>query len=256
MSIFNYEEGKQIAIIKKKKTDEKEQKGKKVFMNQPETNIRQSYDKIDAKDNEYIQLSADPESERICLYIVGASGSGKSYYATQFIKEWKKTNKTKKIYLISPITDDKNINSLKPTRLNPQSQAFLQEPPTCEDFANSLLICDDIEAYDKPITQRIMTLINSILTTGRHHKVSLLFLAHNPTQGNMTKILLLESHGIVVYPKTMGGKSSKYLLDQYLGLDKNQIKKLKNMNSRAVCILRSYPLTLISENEIVSLNEF
>jgi len=101
-----------------------------------------------------------------------------------------------------------------------------------------------------------MTLINSILTTGRHHKVSLLFLAHNPTQGNMTKILLLESHGIVVYPKTMGGKSSKYLLDQYLGLDKNQIKKLKNMNSRAVCILRSYPLTLISENEIVSLNEF
>jgi len=33
MSIFNYEEGKQIAIIKKKKTDEKEQKGKKVFMN-------------------------------------------------------------------------------------------------------------------------------------------------------------------------------------------------------------------------------
>lgn len=251
---FNYEEGKQIAILKKR-NDEK-YKGKKIFLNDPKQDVKQAYENLQAKDNEYFQLTSDPESERICLYIVGSSGSGKSHYATEFIKEWKKTNKNKKIYLISPITDDKNINCLKPTRINPQSQAFFQEPPNCEDFTNSLLICDDIEAYDKPITQRIMTLINSILTTGRHHKVSLIFIAHNPTAGLMTKILLLESHGIVMFPKTMGGKSSKYLLDQYLGLDKNQIKKLKNLKSRAVCILRTYPLTLISENEIVSLNNF
>ena len=60
----------------------------------------------------------DPDQERICLYIVGASGSGKSYWTTQFVKQYKLTNKTKKIYLISPIIDDKNINSLKPIRLN------------------------------------------------------------------------------------------------------------------------------------------
>ena len=251
---FNFEEGKQIAVIKKK-NDEK-YKGKKVFMNQPEQNIKQSYDKIDVKDNEYIQLTSDPDSERMCLYIVGASGSGKSYFATQFVKNWKLTNKSKKIYLIFPIQDDKNINSLKPTRINPLSQAFLNDPPTCEDFENSLLICDDIEAFDKHVTKLIMNLINSILTTGRHFKVNLLFLAHNPAQGAMTKILLLESHSITVYPKSMGGKSAKYLLDQYLGLDKNQIKKLKNMNSRAVTILRTYPMTLVSENEIISLNEF
>ncbi len=251
--MFNFEEGKQIAIIKKK-NDEKS-KGKKVFLNN-NNEIKNSYEDIKVKDSEYIQLTADPESERICLYIVGSSGSGKSHYATEFIKEWKGTNRGKKIYLISPITDDKNINGLKPTRINPESDAFIQDPPSCEDFSNSLLICDDIEAYTKNITNRIMNLINSILTTGRHHKVSLIFIAHNPTQGVMTKILLLESHGIVMFPKTMGGKSSKYLLDQYLGLSKEQIKKIKNIKSRAVCVLRTYPQTMISENEIISLNQF
>ena len=42
----------------------------------------------------------------------------------------------------------------------------------------------------------------------------------------MTKLLLLESHGIILFPQNMSGKSSKYLLDQYLGLDKEQIKRL------------------------------
>ena len=54
-------------------------------------------------------------------------------------KTIKLTNKTKKIYLISPIIDD--------NRLNPESENFMNDPSTTEDFKNSLLICDDIEAY-------------------------------------------------------------------------------------------------------------
>ena len=36
---------------------------------------------------------------------------------------------------------------MKPTRLNPESDNFIQDPPEVEDFSNSILICDDIEAY-------------------------------------------------------------------------------------------------------------
>ena len=54
----------------------------------------------------------------------------------------------------------------------------------------------------------------------------------------------------------MTGKSSKYLLDQYLGLSKEQIKKIKNIKSRAITIARSYPMMLISESEIIPLNQF
>ena len=92
------------------------------------------------------------------MYIVGASGSEKSYWTTQFVKQYKSTNKTKKIYLISPIIDDKNINSLKTIWLNPESEIFMYDPPTTEDFKNSLLICDDIEAYS--IKKTVMKIMN------------------------------------------------------------------------------------------------
>jgi Cdc6-like AAA superfamily ATPase len=252
---FNLESvGKQIAVIKNKENSKA--KDRKVFLSS-EDEAKNNYDRLETKGNEYFQVVKDPDSERICLYIVGASGSGKSFWTTQFVKQFKTTNKNRKIYLISPITDDKNINSLKPTRLNPESDNFIQDPPEVEDFSNSILICDDIEAYtNKHTVLRIMNLINSILTTGRHHNVSLLFLIHSPTQGNMTKLLLLESHGVVIFPQNMTGKGSKYLLDTYLGLDKDQIKKIKQMKSRAITIMKTYPMTLIAENEIINLKDF
>ena len=133
----------------------------------------------------------------------------------------------------------------------------MNDPPTTEDFKNSLLICDDIEAYsNKKTVMKIMNLINSILVTGRHFNISLIFLIHSPTQGHLTKLLLLECHGVVIFPQNMSGKSSKYLLDTYLGLDKNQIKKLKQMKSRAITIMKTYPMILVSENEIINLKEF
>jgi hypothetical protein len=61
---------------------------------------------------------------------------------------------------------------------------------------------------------------------------------------------------VVIFPQNMSGKSSKYLLDTYLGLDKNQIKKLKQMKSRAITIMKTYPMILVSENEIINLKEF
>ena len=252
---FNYEGvGKQIAVIKNIK--DSKAKDKKVYLSS-DADAKNNYDNVETKSNELFQLVKDPESERIVLYVVGASGSGKSYWTTQFVKQYKTTNKNKKVYLISPILDDKNINSLKPTRLNPESQAFVEDPPEVEDFKNSLLICDDIEAYsNKKTVLRIMNLINSILATGRHFNISLLFLVHNATQGNMTKLLLLESQGLVLFPSNMTGKSSKYLLDKYLGLDKDQIKRIKKMRSIAITIMKTYPMILVAENEIINLKDF
>ena len=60
-----------------------------------------------------------------------------------------RSSKKNMVYLISPISDDKNINSLKRIRINPNSVEFYNDPPVCEDFKDSILICDDIESYDK-----------------------------------------------------------------------------------------------------------
>jgi hypothetical protein len=97
---------------------------------------------------------------------------------------------------------------------------------------------------------RVMSLVNSIATTGRHYNVSLMMLCHTATNGAMSKILLNECHAIVLFPANMTGKSSKYLLD------KNQIKNIYNVNSRHIAILRSYPMVVQSERFIMPLSQF
>ena len=80
-------------------------------------------------------------------------------------------------------------------------------------------------------------------------------LCHTATNGAMSKILLNECHAIVLFPVNMTGKSSKYLLDNYFGLDKNQIKNIENVNSRHIAILRSYPMIIQTERQILPLSK-
>ena len=249
---FNYENvGKEIAVIKSENT-----KDKSIYFSNENDNINHSLEKVEVKKPLILQLVPDTSTERVCLFVAGMSGSGKSFWTSKYVAEYKKRFKKNKIYVISPITDDKSINGLNPIRINPKSDNFIEDKPTVEDFKDSLLICDDIEAYDKKTVISIMSLINSILTTGRHYRSSIIFLAHQATNGNMTRLLLSECHSITLFPAVMTGKSCRYLLDQYLGLTKEQIKKIKNVNSRAITIVKSYPMLLISESEIIPLNQF
>ena len=68
--------------------------------------------------------------------------------------------------------------------------------------------------------------------------------------------LLSESQAIVLFPATMAGKTSKYLLDSYFGLDKKQIEKVKKVKTRAIVIMRTYPMVIVTENIVVPLNKF
>jgi len=102
-----------------------------------------------------------------------------------------------------------------------------------------------------------MNLVNSIATTGRHYNVSLMMLCHTAANGQMSKILLNECHAIVLFPANMTGKCSKYLLvDNYFGLNKDQIKNIKNVVSRHIAILRSYPMIIQTERQILPLSKF
>ena len=183
---FNFENiGKEIAVIKSDKM-----KDKSICFSLENDSINHSIEKVEVKKPQMIQVVPDITAERTCLFVAGMSGSGKSYWTSKYVTEYKKRFKNNKIYLISPITDDKSINGLNPIRINPKSQQFIDDPPSVEDFKDSLLICDDIEAYDKKIVASIMSIINSILTTGRHFRGSIIFLAHQATNGNMKKTII------------------------------------------------------------------
>ncbi len=208
------------------------------------------------KSNEIMQQIPVIGMERSILYITGASGSGKSYYTANFGEQYRKKYKNRPIYLFSSLQEDsimdKKIKNLKRIKL---SDEFLTEQFSINDFKDSLVIFDDTDAMtDKWMKNKINSIRDLILETGRHTNTSLIYTSHLPSNGLETRRILNECMSITIYPRSLGGRSLKYLLDNYLGLDKNQIKQLKKLNSRWITIIKSYPMIILYDKGSYTIN--
>jgi hypothetical protein len=197
-----------------------------------------------------IKLQQIPSNnERDVLYISAMSGSGKSYYTAEYVKQYHKKYPKNEIFLFSTIDDDKCLDSLKYIkRINIKSEAFYNSDITAKDFEKSCVIFDDCDVIsDKHAKKKVFQILDEILQTGRHFHTSCIFTSHNATAGNQTKVILNEATSITIFPQTAGNKSLNYLCDQYLGLDKKQIKQLKQIDGRWATFIRAYPRCIITE---------
>ena len=119
------------------------------------------------------------------------------------------------------------------------------------DFKDSLCIFDDTDVIsNKLIKLKVFTLLNSILETGRHSRVSCVFTSHNANAGLDTKRILNEAHSITIFPKNMGNRQLKYLLGEYMGFSKEEIKRLKKCSGRWTTIVKSYPMTFFNHTDM------
>jgi hypothetical protein len=66
--------------------------------------------------------------------------------------------------------------------------------------------------------------------------------------------ILNECHSITIFPLTLGGRALKYLLDNYMGLDKEEIKQIKKLKTRSVTFIKSYPKIVLGNKKIYVLN--
>ena len=199
---------------------------------------------------ETIQQIPNKQQERQILYITGASGSGKSYYTQAYCKEYKKLYPKNEIYLFSSINEDSSIDKIKGLNRFVLDDVFMKEELSVDDFKDSMVIFDDTDVIsNKALKNKINSILNQLLEVGRHKNCSVCLTFHLPTAGLETKRILNEAHSITIFPSSLGGRSLKYLLDNYLGLDKEQIKKIKNINSRWITICKTYPMVVLSEKE-------
>ncbi len=202
------------------------------------------------KSFETIQQIPNKQQERQILYITGASGSGKSYYTQLYCSEYKKLYPKNEIYLFSSINEDSSIDKIKGLQRFILDDAFLKEEITAEDFKNSMVIFDDTDVIsNKALKFKINSILNILLETGRHFNASVIYTSHIATAGIDTKRILNEAHSITIFPSSLGGRSLKYLLDNYLGFDKEQIKKVKKLDSRWTTICKTFPMVILSEKE-------
>jgi len=200
-------------------------------------------------DKQSIQLIPNPDpKKRDVFYIVGASGSGKSYIARDIAEAYHQLFPDRPIYLVSKLTKDDTLDNTKggaPRRIN--IQTLVDDPPDIEEFRDSMVIIDDVDALDKPLLKAVDTLANDIAITGRHTCTTLLWISHHITDFKRTKLILNEATVYVVYPQTTTRHALKYLLESYAGLDDDWIKRLRKMG-RWVAIHKNIPMYILSQH--------
>ena len=112
----------------------------------------------------------------------------------------------------------------------------------------SLVIFDDCDCIsEKPVKKKVFEILKKILETGRHFKTSVIYTSHTACNGAETKTILNEASSVTIFPKTLGGKTMKYLLESYYGLGKAEIAKIKSLPSRWVTLTKTYPPVVFTQ---------
>jgi len=239
--------GTPIAIIKNESSKKKQTPV--LCIDDGET-ARTNYNEIKLKKGESFQPIPNPNTERQILYITGRSGSGKSYYTLHYCMQYKQMYPKRNVYLFSALESDETLDKLKGLKRFKLTNEFCDDEIEAEDFKDSMVIFDDTDVIsDKKIRNKVNHIMNQILQVGRHFNTSCIITTHTACNGGATKIILSEAHSVTIFPSGLGGKSMKYLLDSYFGLDKEQIKKIKRLRSRWVTIYRTFPMAILSQNE-------
>jgi hypothetical protein len=201
------------------------------------------------------QLAPRPikEKERSTLFIAGESGAGKSYFAREYAKEYNRMFPRNEIFLISYLDQDETLDSYdKITRLNCFNNEFLKEAGTLDlqtEFSNSFVIFDDIDSItEKKNKVIIYALLNKILRLGRHYNISVAYLGHELYSSHDLKCILNECHTITFFPRFLNFKKLKYLLEEYFGLSKEQIAKIRALKDRNVTYIKGGNKLILSDS--------
>lgn len=258
MSLTFEPEGVPICIIKNNRDDKRDKKDKKnkrekvIYLDEHSTSTN-NYKEIELKNNEgKFQFIPDINKERFIAYVVGASGSGKSWFASELGNEYKKLYPKNPIYLLSYVDNDSSIEKIKGIQRIKLDEDFINTDLDSTDFENSLTIWDDTDCItDKKLVLKLRDLLGKLLNTGRHTRTSVIYLSHIACNGIQTKGILNEAHSITFFNSSLGGKAKKYLLGNYFGLNNKQIECLDNIDGRAITILKCFPMVLISDKKVM-----
>jgi len=89
---------------------------------------------------------------------------------------------------------------------------------------------------------------------GRHKNISMIYISHHLTNYKQTRLILNESHNIVIFPQNTSFHQLKYLLQNYGNMDKDDVKRLRKLG-RWACVYTQYPNYVISQSSAYLLHQ-
>lgn len=217
-----------------------------------------TFNELNLKSGQFVYQPKNEEGERDTVYVAGSSGSGKSYWIKNYTVEYHKKFKSNKIYLFSESDEDPLFDKVTYIKRVKIDDGLLEDPIEYTEFENCLVIFDDVDALTGNIKKYIYGLLNKLLKNSRKFGVSVVVSNHNLTDGHQTKSILNECQTIVFFMHNNFNRGMQYLLNNYIGLDKKAIDKLKNdskFETRATVYIKSYPQIIMTERMITTINQ-
>jgi hypothetical protein len=193
------------------------------------------------------QLIPNKNKERDTIFICGQAGSGKSYFTAKYAKEYSKMYPKNPIFLFSEKMEDEQLDEIKNLKRVKLDDSLYLNPINYTDFKESLTIFDDVDAiHNKHLRNAIFFLRDKLLKLGRSQKSSVV-VTHHTCTGQELKGVLNESNIFIFFMQNYN-RALKYLLTEYLGLDKETVKTLRKQHSRWTAFIKSYPNSILTED--------
>jgi hypothetical protein len=208
------------------------------------------------------------------IYVFGASGSGKSYFAAGYALTYRKMFPHKNIFIFSKKASDpsferrinidgKNVNieNILKIRRVPIDDDFLDKKiDIATDFSDSLVIFDDFLYHeDKKIVEKLCHLVVDIITLGRQSGIYCVITAHllyAMKNRDLYSNIQNELHKLVWF-SGVNTYQLRYSLKNYWGIPQKMIEGLLQMEPRkkySYTCLNRCPLYAISSHRCVLLS--
>lgn len=197
------------------------------------------------------------ENQRFACFISGVSGSGKSTFASECIRELRKQPRFKKfpVFFIS-IKDANNPENSDPAfkdikDFNPidiYRDEFL-DIDAC-DFTDCIVLFDDYNQLPKADVkyQKIMSLLKKLLELGRKQNTMIIIINHQTMDYSKTRDIIFESDTICCFPRS-NLNSTKKFIKAYISDDKNlldEISSIKGSQFTPLIIHKTAPQFLLT----------
>jgi hypothetical protein len=200
-----------------------------------------------------------PQLDFEVCHIVGAMGSGKSYWCSQYALSYKRIFPKNNIFLFSQKPTDKAFDDhpeLKIRRIK-FDEGFMKtkyDVATQKDFHDALIIFDDYMTIpDKKIVEKIVQLILQFITISRAYHCHVLITSHMfygfknrelyaSIETEVNRLVWFQ--GVNVY-------QLRYVLHMYWGYENKQINKfIRFDNNSRYTLINKMPAYLMSKNKI------
>jgi len=191
------------------------------------------------------------------IFVSGSSGSGKSFYISQLIKN--NFSSSQLVYLFSPIEDDVSFEGLNIFQIQLETfEEIFGQPFQIEMLDDgskpSIVIMDDIESIaNSKIRKMYLDVRDQLLERGRSHSggygITTITVSHNPMGGSLTKSSIRESDSFILFPSS-NQRDTRALLERYTGIDKKDIQEILKLNTRGVFIKKTVPSFYVSDRNV------